>query len=302
MNFFSPKFHVHGWRGMIPRKAYGSIHSWRFRGARRLRLLLGLEPADPELLVSTLVCRFTSPGSVFIDVGAQRGRHVKALFENPVGDVRAVAVEANPDLAAELATAFSSEISANRLLVVHAAAGEEGGTAVFHVNLRDSGYSGLQRRNLPECGPDYETREIGMVTIDQLAAESERTVSCIKIDVEGAEWGVLRGAVKTLESHCPVVLFECANNAAPFYGYGLKELVEWFNQRGYLVSTIAGQEVQIHSADALFKSGICHDFLAFSKDGSTRAFVESRNAANSLLGMKFDLEAKTSPSGLHRHD
>jgi hypothetical protein len=94
-----------------------------------------------------------------------------------------------------------------------------------------------------------------------------------------------------------VVLFECANKAAPFYGYGLKDLVEWFNQRGYLVSTITGQVVQIQNAGALFKSGICHDFLAFPKDGSPLALMESRKAANSLLGVKFNLENHTSSPG-----
>lgn len=39
-----------------------------------------------------------------------------------------------------------------------------------------------------------------------------RAISLVKIDVQGAEWGVLRGMEQTLREHKPVVIVECEKN------------------------------------------------------------------------------------------
>ena len=43
-------------------------------------------------------------------------------------------------------------------------------------------------------------------------------VTLLKIDVEGAEFGVFKGAERTLRQHAPLLVFECENrHLAPGY-------------------------------------------------------------------------------------
>lgn len=290
LHFESPKFARHGWRKLISDSFYQKIHSFQFRGARRIRNFLGLEPIDPEKLVSAILCESTCENEVFVDVGSQHGRHVRALFEYNDEKTRAIAVEANPHLAAALKKNFEAEILNNRLQVVHAAAGQSDGRTVFHVNVRDSGYSGMRQRNLPECGADYVISDVEVVTIETLVASLEGRIACIKIDVEGAERDVLLGARTVLKHDRPLVLFECAKNAAPYYGYELKDLVEWFEDLNYRVATLAGQSVEARDSNQLFESGICHDFVAFPEEELELRLTTLRKIVGRILGVDISIK------------
>ena len=255
-----------GWRKHLPANVYLAIHGWSFKGATRLRRQLGLQPRDVEKLVSAYACAFTRPDSTFLDVGAQHGRHVRAVLESGPITANVVAFEANPSLALKFKDNFAEAIASSRLRVVNAAVADEPGTAEFFVNTFDSGYSGLVRRNIAETRDAYSQCTVARISIDGFSRDLEKKVSCIKIDVEGAEFAVLKGAERTLSESQPIVLFECASNAAPFYGHGLPEVVLWLNERGFAIATIDGQRISRDEAQGLFDSRSCCDFVAYPEE------------------------------------
>ncbi len=171
------------------------------RAARRDR-------RDNEALV-TLIAATLSPDASAIDVGANEGRVLEDLVRvAPAG--RHIAYEPIPELAAALAARFPS------VEVRRAALSDEAGEAEFTHVTSHSGYSGLKERQYP----GHETLERIQVKIERLddTLPEGFVPAFVKIDVEGAEGGVLRGGIEMLERHRPVVAFEHGKGAAPAYG------------------------------------------------------------------------------------
>jgi len=86
----------------------------------------------------------------------------------------------------------------------------------------------------------------------------------IKIDVEGGELDVLRGATRTLEASRPIVAFECG--ASSFLGYheAPDAIFEVFASRSYRVYSITG--LPIADVEAFRKASFAQtfwDYVAF---------------------------------------
>ena len=72
-----------------------------------------------------------------------------------------------------------------------------------------------------------------MVTLDSLHLAD---VSIIKIDCEGFEMAVLRGAEETLARWKPVVVVEQKKGHAQKYGFGETDAVPYLESMGYRVA------------------------------------------------------------------
>jgi len=168
------------------------------------------EWAENEL---SFMHRFVSIGGLVLDVGAYVGTHTLAFsrFVGPQG--RVISVEAQP----ESYRVLSANIAANGLEIVtayHAIATDEVGQVgipVLDVNSSASfGSASLHDVLLPghESGPGngIEVETVPALTIDSLNLDR---CDLIKIDVEGVEDLVLRGAGETLRRLAPVVYCEC---------------------------------------------------------------------------------------------
>ena len=117
------------------------------------------------------------------------------------------------------------------------ALGAEAGIATMHL-YSSSGNNSLYERTLP---PDHPLRLAGtqpvtVSTLDDCIERFElRPPSVIKMDVEGAELDVLRGARRTLQSHHPVVILEYAETTCADAGYAREALVDELLALGYNV-------------------------------------------------------------------
>ena len=73
------------------------------------------------------------------------------------------------------------------------------------------------------------------------AATISRSSRCLKIDVEGGELGVLRGASQTLRTHRPLLLFEHGAGAAEYYGTRHQDVFDLLvGQLGYKIYDLDG--------------------------------------------------------------
>ncbi len=146
-----------------------------------------------------------------IDVGANEGAVLESIVRiAPHG--HHVAFEPIPYLHDLLARRFP-DVDVRRSAVSDAA-----GTAEFTHVPDAPAYSGLlQRDDLPAPTKPVEQVSVKTERLDDVLADGPAP-TLIKIDVEGAELGVMQGAVETLQRHRPFVLFEHGAGGADLYG------------------------------------------------------------------------------------
>lgn len=132
------------------------------------------------------------------DVGANIGNH-SVFFQSHFSQV--VAVEANPDVFEILN--FNTRRFAN-VRAVNVALGEEEGEGIL--TLADGANEGTGFVSVNANVADGTLVKI--MPLDSLTKSVEGKIDLIKIDVEGFEQQVLRGASQTLAEHMPIVTFE----------------------------------------------------------------------------------------------
>ena len=197
-------------------------HGLRSRDARRdrrdmrqLRLLLALTLAEDASCVDV----GANVGVVLSDIVrfAPRGRHV--------------AYEPLPELAETLAREFPA------VDVRNAAVSDHAGEATFH-RVKDR----PTRSSLSELDHDDARLEQLTVPLEDLDSGLPEGFApdFIKIDVEGAEEQVIRGAHETLRRHRPLVVFE-HNVSARHFGTASETLHELFAAAGLRVFDIDGR-------------------------------------------------------------
>lgn len=163
---------------------------------------------------------YIAQGGTVIDVGANVGCHTLAFAEavGPAG--RVIAVEAEPSTYTLLAhnivtnglagrvTALPVLAGAGPALVMSdiAPLGANAGAKSFFVDVHGADVHGTPSAQMPLRAKGLPVR-LAMMTLDDLHLDA---CAVIKIDVEGMEPDVLRGARETLRRTMPVVYFEHA--------------------------------------------------------------------------------------------
>ena len=158
-----------------------------------------------------LIATSLEPDSNCIDIGAHAGSVLQEIVK-AAPDGRHIAFEPIPELCVGLRKRFP------QVEVRCAAVSSHGGSASFAYVPDVPEWSGLKLRALPDgTEPRAEEIEVRLEALDEVLPESYRP-SLIKIDVEGAEEAVLRGAMQTLRRHRPIVVFEHGVGSANVYG------------------------------------------------------------------------------------
>jgi len=147
----------------------------------------------------------THRGTTAIDVGANIGLYALELSKAVGADGIVIAIEPWPDNIRRLHEAIASNSIAN-VRVLPCAIGQEPGVVEMYGG-RDPAYV----TSMPASGEEAysEVHRVPQRTLDEVWSDAGRpTVSVIKIDVEGAELGVLTGARSLLETCHPALLCE----------------------------------------------------------------------------------------------
>lgn len=170
---------------------------------------LGAVIAHDDSLTARILARSLRPDSCCADVGCNEGQILASMVRiAPRGKHHAF--EAIPALAEHLRRGFPG-------VRVHAVAlSDVRGETDFHLVENDPGYSGIRQRRYDRPDPLVRVIRVPVQTLDEALGDDR--VDFIKIDVEGAELQVLRGAEKTLDRWRPTIIFEHGRGAAEFYG------------------------------------------------------------------------------------
>jgi FkbM family methyltransferase len=179
-------------------------------------------------------------GMTFVDVGANQGIFtlLAAAAVGPSGAVHAF--EPSPRDRARLV----SNIELNRLTNVHvhsAALGSDDRTASLIVSDQEHpGHNTLGGLSYRETSQAYSV-VVAVQTLDQVVErERLRRVDLMKIDVEGSETAVLKGATRTLQKFRPVIIAEAQQTSLRQMGSSVRELMDLIRSHGYEIQAFGG--------------------------------------------------------------
>ncbi len=155
------------------------------------------------------------PGDVFIDVGAHIGNH--SLFLAGIAGLQGIAIEPNISCFRQLANNIEINNLLGQMQLINASVGGKSGRC--NVVVVDDHNSGMSRIEEDHDGT------VPIITIDSLQLDR---LDILKIDVEGYEMEVLRGARSALLRHKPLVVIEAMDSEA------FSERKDWLREVGYM--------------------------------------------------------------------
>lgn len=198
----------------------------------------------------------------FIDIGANVGlitTAVAPLFE------RCLSIEPSPRNVSRLKLNIKLKNLKN-VEVIDLALGDQPGDATFFLSKA----SGAEDAFTPPVNGSSGSIKVRVTTLDQIIREfGVIGPYLIKIDVQGWELHVFRGAQETLEKQCTII--------SEFWPYGLKssgcepeDYIKFINEHGYIVCDLNGRPIMKSKLDRLCKIGKNDPFVTvdilFKKD------------------------------------
>ena len=247
-------------------EAWFATRSIRFR-IRALKA--GLRDARAELAA---IRRHLRPGDIACDIGANKGSFIYWL-SRWVGHGRVVAFEPQPELARSTADACRA-IKLRNVKVEAKAVYSHGGDQDLFVPEGHQPGASLHRK--AQEAASFTTLSVPLVSLDEYFGENDR-VTLLKIDVEGAEFGVLRGAERILRQHAPLLVFECENrHLAPGNVQDLFSYLEGLGYQGSFISR--GRLLPIAEFDAAVHQRQDGEWFWKSRDYCNN-FVFAKNRA-----------------------
>lgn len=178
--------------------------------------------------------RSAASDALLIDVGAHKG--LFSLLHLATGSAhRAVLLEPSPPLVEKAQALLAMNGMSARADVRLAGAGAS-------VEERAVIAEGLAFARIVERGTPAAI-DVPFTTIDHLCAERGLTPAIVKVDVEGAEGAVLRGARETIRRCRPVLCLELHLDALERAGEPVHALLDGLLSLGYQFETAEGSPV-----------------------------------------------------------
>lgn len=179
-----------------------------------------------------------NPGDVMLDVGAQFGLYamLAARVTGPGGKVHAF--EPAPDSQAVMRRHLKLNGLADAVTLVPAAASTDSGEAVLHM-------AGTHPSNtLAPTGADpvaLKPVKVRVVSLDDYCREQNITPKLVKIDVEGWELNVLKGATGLLANPATIFLVEMHPYAWQSAGHDAQAVADFLSAHHLELEPLTGQ-------------------------------------------------------------
>ncbi|HET6226331.1 MAG TPA: FkbM family methyltransferase [Bacteroidia bacterium] len=185
-----------------------------------------------DRLTKAIMKQCIHPNSNCIDVGCHKGELLDVMLaHSPKGTH--FAFEPLPHLFDQLKVKYKEKAT-----VYPYALSDVTGTSTFQYVKNAPAYSGIQKRKYAMETPDIEQISVELKTLDGLIPPDVK-IDFIKIDVEGGEFGVLKGGKQLLKKYKPVVIFESGLGASDYYGTKPGELFQFLSAEiGLQISTL----------------------------------------------------------------
>jgi FkbM family methyltransferase len=189
------------------------------------------EAYEKHLLIA--IKQYVKPGSMVMDIGANIGYWTTMLADVVGPEGRVFAYEPSPENAVLLrAGAAASGVDAIVTLGLYALGATEDSMILFCPP--DSGLSSLS-----QVTPEDRSVSVPVHCLDRVWQESgSPKISFVKMDVEGAEVLIFRGAVTFFQQCRPIVTCEVNDLRLRKLGSSRAELFEILREMGYRISVL----------------------------------------------------------------
>jgi FkbM family methyltransferase len=178
------------------------------------------------------VIELLGPGMTVLDIGAHHGLYTLLAARRVGPKGRVVAFEPSPRERRKLVLNVRLNRCAN-VQIENCALGSSAGEADFFlVDGIDTGCNSLRPPNVKE---PTRVVHVPVNVLDVcLRLRAIDRIDFIKMDVEGGEREVLKGAVELLDRRPrPVILCEVQDHRAEAWGYQAREVIEFLSSRGF---------------------------------------------------------------------
>ena len=178
--------------------------TFHFQGSEKCSIMRSIEASGQFYEADFLeaIERHTDSKKWVVDVGAHIGNH--AIYWAKAQGMKVLAFEANPASYRLLKENLEKNGVAKLVSALNTAVGSEAGfVTLTPLESEDPGTFSMMR---PTNKASFQCKVVKLD--DYLNYFETRVPGIIKIDVEGAEEKVIRGALKTLQMHRPVVTTE----------------------------------------------------------------------------------------------
>ncbi len=185
-----------------------------------------------DRLTRIILKKYLKINSNCIDVGCHKGEILDLILRYaPEG--KHYAFEPIPYLFNELKNRYKHKAE-----IFPYALSDHSGESTFQLVKNAPAYSGLKKRRYDITNPIIEEIKVELKTLDEIIPINEK-IHLIKIDVEGGEFGVLKGAKNLLKINKPIVIFECGKGASDYYGTSPLDLYHFItNEIGLKIFTL----------------------------------------------------------------
>lgn len=184
-----------------------------------------------DRLTAEIMRKVIDKHSNCIDIGAHKGEILEEILKlAPQG--HHFAFEPIPHLVNKLKQKFSTQVE-----IFNCALANYEGVTTFNFVKNAPAYSGLRERKYDIKNPDIEKLSVKVNTLDTIIS-SKTPIDFIKIDVEGGEFDVLKGAKELLKRNKPIVIFECGLGASDFYETKPEELFNFIKDIDLQLNTL----------------------------------------------------------------
>ena len=164
-----------------------------------------------DRLTKAIIKRNLIKNSNCIDVGCHKGDILDIILKYAPNGFH-FAFEPLPHLFIELDNKYS-----NKVKVFPFALSDFNGTSSFMYVKNAPAYSGIRRRNYDISNPIIDEIKVEIRKMGDIIP-SDLKIDFIKIDVEGGEFGVLKGAKEIILKNRPYIIFEFGIGASDYYG------------------------------------------------------------------------------------
>lgn len=189
-------------------------------------------PKDYEKENFDFFKQHSKPGMTTLDIGAHFG--LFAVYFQKTSNGAVYAFEPTKETLKVLNETVSINNCRGKVHVIDKAVDRQAGTANFFIHPTVGGRGNTLVKDA-KLGMTSSSYEVSVTSVDDFVKEKGLEIGCIKIDAEGAELGVLRGAENTIRRFKPFILLSIHPEPIQSRGDSLSEIWDLLQQYGYTV-------------------------------------------------------------------